>query len=207
MRAEARAALAARNRARATHGMSRTPIYAVWRAMVRRCRNPDAEYYHLYGGRGIAVCDEWAGDFLAFFRHVGHPPFVGAQIDRIENSGGYAPGNVRWVTGVEQQRNKRSNRLLTLNGETHALQEWSERTGIGARTIHKRVSMLGWSDHDALSVPVRPLRSALTIDGRTMRICDWAALSGANQKTVALRLFKGWCPRDAVFGRESAEAK
>ena len=39
--------------------MSRTPTYACWVDMKRRCFNPNDKYYSKYGGRGITVCDRW----------------------------------------------------------------------------------------------------------------------------------------------------
>lgn len=53
----------------------------------------------------------------------------------------------------ERDRNDNRSRMLTLNGKTLHLAEWSRRTGISSRTIHDRLKR-GWSDHDALTVPV-----------------------------------------------------
>lgn len=44
-------------------------------------------------------------------------------------------------------------RLLTLNGETLPLQEWSVRLGISAETLRHRLNTLGWSEKKALTTP------------------------------------------------------
>ena len=106
-----------------THNMYRTPEYNIWMSMKKRCLNKSHKSYHLYGGRGISVCDKWMG-FSGFIEDVGLRPSKNHSLDRIDNNGNYEPQNVRWATRREQQRNKRNNRLITYNGETKCLSEW-----------------------------------------------------------------------------------
>src|SRR4051812_35697984 len=40
-----------------THGMSDTPMYAVYRSMIDRCRLPTHQAWRNYGARGIRVCE------------------------------------------------------------------------------------------------------------------------------------------------------
>ena len=75
-------------------------------------------------------------------------------IDRIKNEKGYDASNCRWVTMREQQNNKRSNHIVYLGEIGHTVSEWSEILGIGKTTIRMRLES-GWSDEDALTIPVR----------------------------------------------------
>ena len=95
---------------RVKHGharaVNRHPLYSTWNSMKDRCRNPRNPKYRLYGGRGIRVCSRWE-DFVAFLADMGTKPSPKHSIDRIDNDGNYEPGNVRWATPHQQNRNRR----------------------------------------------------------------------------------------------------
>ena len=96
---------ATRERSR-IHGMARTRPYRVWAAMIYRCSNEACKDFRHYGGRGIAVCEEWR-DFQKFWEdmRIGYQP--GLEIDRIDNDGNYEPKNCRWATRSQQMKNCR----------------------------------------------------------------------------------------------------
>jgi hypothetical protein len=88
-----------------THGMRNSKEYRAWSAMKSRCREGSKDF-HRYGGKGIFVYSKWIDNFELFFQHIGKCPSSSHSIDRIDNSKGYEPNNVRWATKSEQQRNK-----------------------------------------------------------------------------------------------------
>jgi hypothetical protein len=135
-----------------------TPEYAAWAGMRQRCLNPNDSQYHYYGGRGIKVCERWAS-FEAFFADVGPRPSPKHSIDRINNNGDYEPGNVRWATVSQQQRNTRARKRVTFRGESLLIVEWAERLGLSQHLIYRRIWIAGWSVEDALTIP--PLRRGL----------------------------------------------
>ena len=49
------------------------------------------------------------------------------QIDRINNDGDYAPGNLRWATAKSQADNKSNSIIVTYMGETMNLKEFLRR--------------------------------------------------------------------------------
>lgn len=86
------------------HGMHDSKIYKVWSSMKSRCSNPNSQFYHRYGGRGIKVCDRW-DKFENFYKDMGEPP-EGLTLDRIDNNGNYCKSNCRWVTHKENCHNR-----------------------------------------------------------------------------------------------------
>ena len=141
-----------------THGeisrLGRSPEYESWSQMKQRCYNPLNHGYARYGARGITVCERWRDSFENFLADMGRKPGRDYTIDRIDNSKGYSPDNCRWATKKQQSRNISTNRMLTANGVTRSLAEWSEVTGIHHATLCKRLSM-GWAPEEVVGKPVR----------------------------------------------------
>lgn len=120
-----------------THGMSRTAMYKRWRSMRNRCENPNAPVYKNYGGRGIRVCERWR-DFELFAADMGPAP-SGCSIDRINNDGNYEPGNCRWATRADQNRNTRRVHLITHEGRTQCVADWALELGLSWTTARYRL--------------------------------------------------------------------
>lgn len=138
------------------HGKSGTPIYGVYRAMLNRCYYVKDVAYKNYGGRGIAVCDEWKKSFVNFYGWaIANGYSKELTIDRIDNNGNYEPSNCRWVTYKEQANNTRKNRFIEYNGTTLTLSQWSEKTGISQSAIERRINLRHWTIEKALTTPMR----------------------------------------------------
>jgi len=125
------------------HGHTRngkwTAEYRCWAEMISRTTNPARKDFPRYGGQGVTVCAQWRESFEAFFSYIGPKPTPQHSIDRIDNSRGYEPDNVRWATIEEQNQNKRNNVNLTINGETHCVSKWAEISGVHVETIRSRL--------------------------------------------------------------------
>lgn len=153
-------------RGRIKHGAARgskpTPEYRTWKAMIERCEDAKSPHYLNYGARGVRIAPEWRGldGFARFLEHVGPRPSDKHSIDRFPVfNGNYEPGNVRWATAAEQNRNKGDTRLITFSGTTQCLTDWARQFGIRVDTLHGRLAD-GWSVERALTTPVGPSRRA-----------------------------------------------
>lgn len=110
-----------------------TPEYRAWYNMIERCYSEGYKKYHRYGGRGITVCAQWQTDFQAFMDHVGLRPSAKHSLDRHpDNEGNYEPGNVRWATPKEQQRNRSDNRIVAYLGRRMTIAEACELANLPA---------------------------------------------------------------------------
>lgn len=141
-----------------THGYASggkvSKVYRVWDSMVRRCLNPRHKAYRRYGGRGIKVCERWL-TFSNFIADMGEPS-PGLTLDRINNDGGYEPDNCRWTTRSVQCRNSSNAHLLTHNGQTKTIIEWSLEKGWPHHVIGCRIRA-GWTAQRAIETPRRVL--------------------------------------------------
>lgn len=137
-----------------SHGDSQVRLFKIWEGMHERCRREKHPHYKDYGGRGIAVCNEW-NEYVSFKKWAFENGYTdNLTIDRIDPNGNYCPENCKWATMQEQQNNKRNNHYISLNSETHTISEWSEMLGINKTTLKERLAH-GWSDEATIMTPVR----------------------------------------------------
>lgn len=176
-----------------THGMSRTPEHVAWLAMRGRCRRVTSDAYHNYGGRGIAVCDEWES-FETFYRDMGSRPSPKHTIERLDNNSGYSKNNCVWATRATQLRNTRRTRLVTFNGITQCIVDWAKQLGIPSKTLYNRLAR-GCPIADALTatrITSKDSKGArkITFNGVTMCLAEWARAIGIHRGTLCERLAK-----------------
>lgn len=141
---------------RIKHGEARrldndkSKLYRVWTGMRSRCNTPKHRSFHNYGGRGISVCPEW--DNYSAFKEwaMTNGYFEGCNIDRIDCNGNYEPNNCRLVAPIVNANNRRNNRILSLNEESHTVAEWARILDINVGTIYTRL-VRGHSVSEALS--------------------------------------------------------
>jgi hypothetical protein len=156
-----------------SHAGPRSSEYGAWQNMRDRCHNANCKDYAYYGGRGIEVCERWRDSFQAFLTDVGRKPTKGHTLDRIDVNGDYEPGNVRWATRAEQQRNRRPYTLdgtkhplanvIEAAGERHTIAGWARVLGVDRGVIRGRLKR-GWD----------PVRSVTTPAGGAVRISTGA---------------------------------
>jgi hypothetical protein len=126
--------------------VSKHPAYNCWKKMRDRCNNPNNCNFKYYGGVGVRVCERW-DDFEAFIADIGPRPTAQHSIDRKDSSGNYEPGNCRWATTAEQNRNKRTVQRLKVGGAELISTHIAEIIGVHRTYVTKMA------------------RSGLTLDG------------------------------------------
>lgn len=144
-----------------THGMYGGKDYVAWNSIIKRCTNPRSRSFADYGGRGITICDEWRHDFQAFHSYVSQLPCYGEKgysLDRINNSLGYFPDNMRFATSADQNRNRRDNVMVTHDGKTQCVAAWADELGMSGNVIYHRL-YAGWSVEKTLTTPIRKAKT------------------------------------------------
>lgn len=184
-----------------------TYIHQAWRAMILRCHDPKNQSFKLYGGRGIEVCDRWRrpddpnAGFAAFYGDMGDRPTVGHSLDRIDNDGPYSPENCRWADRREQGNNRRTCRMMTMNGELVPVMVAARSVGLSHACVVGRLNA-GWSDEEALrplSNPDRPwTRRVAIIDGEEVPLTQAAKAAGLPYAAVMKRLEQGYSVERAL---------
>lgn len=149
------------SRARATkHGYRYTKLNAAWANMRARCASPSHVSWARYGGRGIAVCDEWA-DFMVFRAWALENGYKeGAtyrqEIDRIDNDGNYEPDNCTITTPRDNRQHTSASHNLTVFGVTKSMGAWADdrRCAVDYHALRSRIGR-GWDAQRAITTPAR----------------------------------------------------
>lgn len=141
---------------RRKHGHASTGVvsaeYRSWAAMLQRCTNPHHKHFNKYGGAGVTVCDRWANSFQDFLADMGKRPGLEYSLERVDGSKGYEPGNCRWATRKEQQRNRTVVKVVEHAGRSQSVSAWAEEAGLPTNVLANRLAR-GWTMERALGTP------------------------------------------------------
>lgn len=178
--------------ANTTHGDSKQDskyyrLHAIWRGMKARCSNQNTKAFPHYGGRGIKICDEWQ-DYLNFKEWAlsnGYDDSL--SIDRINVDGDYEPSNCRWATILQQQRNRKNNQSIDVDGQTVKVVEYADEHNVTTSAIRSRLK----SGKHPLDDVNRNCKY-ITFNGETHYLREWATITGIAYTTLKERLRKGW---------------
>lgn len=123
----------------------------IWYGIKHRTSNPNHCHFKSYGARGIVLCERWVSVENFYADMVGdYAP--GLEMDRIDNNKGYSPENCRWANKKVQANNRRSSRLITINGETRTLEQWIAYQNLKSSTVRQRIYGLNWPIDVALEI-------------------------------------------------------
>ena len=193
------------------HGMSKTRIYKTYHAMKARCTYEKDSRYSKYGGKGITVCDEWLGEsgFINFYNWSMENGYTDElTIDRIDNTGNYEPSNCRWVDYKIQANNTSRNRMLTYNGKTQTMAEWSKELDISYDTLNSRINTSKMSLEDAFKQEKLNNRSRgfeitqkTEFNGDRKYKYEWAKENGISPGTISSRMKRGMSFEDSLKTR------
>jgi hypothetical protein len=130
--------------------MTGSPEYITWSGMHMRCGNPKNISYRYYGGKGVKVCERW-NSFENFYADMGPRP-EGMTLDRIDPAKDYEPGNCRWATPAQQNRNSSIAKHITIGDRTQCIADWLSEAGVARSTYNQRIRF-NWSQVSALTTP------------------------------------------------------
>lgn len=132
-------------------------LYKLWHGIKLRCYNKKAIDYKRYGGRGIKMHKEWIDNSAKFIIDIKNsigPRPQDKTLDRIDNSGNYEPGNLRWATNEEQKLNSSSTTLsedeirkIRAKYESRNMQkDIAKEYNMSTNQIWMIINKISWSD-------------------------------------------------------------
>lgn len=90
--------------------VTKSLTYTSWESMNSRCYQDTHKWYHLYGGRGVEVCERWRrgqpNAFINFLADMGERPAKVMTLDRKDGNLGYFKDNCRWADKKTQRANQ-----------------------------------------------------------------------------------------------------
>lgn len=174
-----------------------TPLFKVWKGMIRRCHSPKAANRRYYFDRGIVVCQEWREDFSAFEKWAKENGYIkGLQIDRINVDGNYEPSNCRWITQKANSHNRRNHVEIIYKGEKRKLVDVMDEVGcsIDEKTVWKRIFLHKWDIERALAekkhYAAKREKIVVEYKGQRLTTKEIAKITGLAPSAVRNRLFK-----------------
>lgn len=138
-------------------------LWPRWSYIRTATTNTKTSAWRCVGAYGIGIhpsIDNFESFVEYIERFLGLPPHADSQLTRIDRTKDYEPGNLCWSdrSALGRNRNKGLNFIITHQGQTMTLAEWSEVTGIKSKTLWSRIHDYGLTPEQALDPNYRQRR-------------------------------------------------
>jgi hypothetical protein len=143
-----------------THGLSKHPLYFIWKGMNQRCYSKNIPKYKQYGARGVTVCEEWRHNFHNFYEWaISNGWESGLELDKDKLSVNgigyiYSPNYCSFITHKENCSYTKKSIRIDYNGQTRTLSQWCEMYNIPYRQAHRNLCRYNWSIGKILKIEV-----------------------------------------------------
>jgi len=188
------------------HGLSYHPLYKIYIGIKTRCYRKKSVSWHLYGGAGVVMCDEWKSSFVPFYDWaIKNGWQKGLEIDKDKLSPTkpgkiYSPEYCCFLTKSENNNNRSNTVYITFNGQRKLLSEWALIHNISLPLLHNRIFKLKMSLQRAFTLNVKSHKKRCLIEynGDKKTLAEWCKLYNQPLKRVEARLRKGWLIEKAL---------
>lgn len=160
--------------------MSRHPIIRSYNMMMNRCYNKNDPNYHLYGGAGVLVCEEWNRHPEVFKKwSLNNGWGENLELDKDIKGNGilYSPATCMWVTHAENMLHLKSAKKHLFKGSLQSLAYISKKTGIAKSALIVRLYS-GKNIDEAIKMGLSKAISGNTVyhtyKRKTMTLRQWA---------------------------------
>lgn len=155
---------------RICHREGKTRLHNMWTKMIDRTDRPKERNYSRYGGKGITTCAEWklkgGLGFLNFKTYllILHPNLYelldsGWEVDRVDYTGNYSPGNVRMVPPHINDRNKSNNLIVCWENKEITFVEFWERFHLEGISYDLAYGRYGAPGRSTFKTPIKAVRA------------------------------------------------
>jgi AraC-like DNA-binding protein len=187
------------------HGDTGSVEFETWKRIKARCYNPKSQYYHLYGGKGIGMCERWLdtdNGYKNFLEDMGRRPDDCTSIERLDADKDYSPENCIWADWKTQSRNTSQTVKYEIGGEVKCLSDWAKHYGISRSTIQHRIKNQGMSVEEAIKTPSKGggnrSRKTVVVYGRELHISDVCNEYGVARSTFTRWFDRGVTPEEII---------
>lgn len=169
-------------------------LRAIYNSIRSACENPRNPKWEKFGAKGITVHPAWVNNYKAFEEWSiknGYEPE--AFLLRYDVRQGFTPWNCKWTRNKDYGQGRKGEIMITANGETHSLAEWSRITGLHRSSIEERL-LRGATPEQAVDPRIKPRgrkpegKSKVDVSGDRMIIKEKIRLAGLKQYQVAEQL-------------------
>jgi hypothetical protein len=139
---------------RLVHDNCKFPLFNTWNNIKKVCYTKTNSRYHLYGGKGIEICDKWLNDFREFNHWaISNGWVIGNVISRKNKGEPFDEQNTIILNSKDDLYNTSlKNKKFYYKGECISIRDAVKKYGIPNRLLATRLR-LDWTPEEAIETP------------------------------------------------------